>query len=236
MADTMESFEQKEFEFEGMRAIIVFPSTEPNGKWLLKTEYFGAFPKFQIQMLERGYHLAYLQNVTRWCKDEDIERKHRFIKYISETYSLSSSCVPVGMSCGGMIAIKLAAAYPEDVSAMFIDAPVINLLSCPAGLGAGRGTAFSEFENAMGMTLKDLISYRNHPLDKLDILIENKTPVCIVCGDADDVVPFDENGIFVIEKYKNSGVPFKSIVVKGRGHHPHGLDDNTPIIDFISQF
>ena len=73
MAEPFEEFEKKEFEFEGMRAIVVFPNTEKNGKWMLKTEYFGAFPEFEIQMLERGYHLAYVANITRWCKDEDIE-------------------------------------------------------------------------------------------------------------------------------------------------------------------
>lgn len=57
-----------DFTFEGMDAILVFP-TVPNGKgsWMLKTEYFGAFPALELEMLARGWHLAYVKNVTRWC-------------------------------------------------------------------------------------------------------------------------------------------------------------------------
>lgn len=38
-----------EFEFEGREAIVVFPN-EPleNKNWLLKTEYFDAFPNFEV--------------------------------------------------------------------------------------------------------------------------------------------------------------------------------------------
>lgn len=237
MEEIWNGFKKTEFEFEGKQAIIVFPA-DSNKKniCMLKTEYFGAFPSFETEMLGRGYHLAYLQNETRWCLDEDLHRKHRFAEFLSHKYGLSQRLIPVGMSCGGMIAVKFAALYPQNVSAMFIDAPVINLLSCPAGLGDSDGSMFDEFKKASGMTLKQLIAYRNHPLDNIDKLIKNKIPVFMVCGDADTVVPYDENGIYLAEKYQKSGAPFKLIIVKGRGHHPHGLNDNTQIIEFIEQF
>ena len=39
------------------------------------------------------------------------------------------------MSCGGMHAVYIAAKYPEYVSLLYLDAPVLNLLSCPCGIG-----------------------------------------------------------------------------------------------------
>ena len=52
-------FRRVDFLFEGMDAILIFPKKpNKNKNWLLKTEYFGAFPNFQIEMLERGWHLA----------------------------------------------------------------------------------------------------------------------------------------------------------------------------------
>ncbi len=237
MDELWNGFKKIEFEFEGMQAILVFPDKDNQKNiCMLKTEYFGAFPSFEIEMLSRGYHLAYLANKTRWCLDEDLHRKHRFIKFLAKEYTISQRVIPVGMSCGGMIAIKFAALYPQHISAMFIDAPVVNLLSCPAGLGKAGGNMFAEFEKATGMTLADLISYRNHPLDNIDKLIDHQIPVFAVCGDSDDVVPYEENGALLYEKYKDTKAPYKFVIVPGRGHHPHGLEDNSEIIEFIEKF
>ena len=40
-------FKRINFEFEGMEAILVFPDNPREDKgWMLKTEYFDAFPNF----------------------------------------------------------------------------------------------------------------------------------------------------------------------------------------------
>ncbi len=44
-----------QFDFSGRTAILVKPKEACKGrKWLFKTEYFGAFPSFELEMLERG--------------------------------------------------------------------------------------------------------------------------------------------------------------------------------------
>ena len=101
-------FEIEEIEFEGVLGYIVFPK-EKNGKILLKTMYWGAFPDFELDMVERGWTLAFIRSTTRWCVDPDLHQKARFIKYLAETYGLEEMCVPGGMSCGGRIAVKFAA-------------------------------------------------------------------------------------------------------------------------------
>lgn len=226
-----------DFEFEGKRAILVFPA-KPNAikNWMLKTEYFDGFPAFELEMLGRGWHLAYIENVTRWCLDEDLDRKARFAEYLSAEYGLYKKCLPVGMSCGGLIASKFAARYPECVSALYLDAPVLNLLSCPAGLGMAEDYMFPEFEKATGMSLSKLITYREHPIDKMHILLENNIPILTVYGDSDNVVPYCENGE-ILEKYyrENGGVIF-TYGKKGCGHHPHGLSDNSPIVEFAEKY
>ena len=47
------------------------------------------------------------------------------------------------------------------------------------------------------------------------------------------IVPYCENGAILEKYYKESGGTIKIIGKKGCGHHPHGLSDPTPIIDFI---
>ena len=230
-------FKRLDFLFEGREAVLVFPEKENENKnWLLKTEYFGAFPEFEIEMVKKGWHLAFIENITRWCLDEDLDLKKRFAVYLSEEYGLYKKCVPIGMSCGGLIASKFAAKYPECVSALYLDAPVMNLLSCPAGFGKSNNEMLPEFIEATGMDLSQLICYREHPIDKMQLLLENKIPVMLVYGDSDNIVPYEENGA-VLEKYyrKNGGI-IVSIGKTNCAHHPHGLEDNTPIIEFVEKF
>lgn len=230
-------FRRIDFEFEGMAAVLVFPETpNENKNWLLKTEYFDAFPDFQIQMLRRGWHLAYVKNVTRWCLEEDLDRKKRFAEFLHTQYGLYEKCVPVGMSCGGLIGSKFAAKYPECVSCLYLDAPVMNFLSCPAGLGIATNSLYEEFYKATGITISELLNYREHPIDKKHLLLENKIPVVLVYGDADLVVPYTENGALLEKYYKENGGVIETYGKAGCAHHPHGLEDNTPIINFVEKY
>ena len=229
-------FKRIDFKFEGRDAILVFPrKANAEKNWLLKTEYFGAFQNFECVMVTRGWHLAFIKNVTRWCLDEDLDLKARFAKALSEEFGLYEKCLPVGMSCGGLIAVKLAARHPECVSALYLDAPVMNLLSCPAGLGKADDSMLAEFVDAMGISPIELLSYRDNPIDKMHILLENKIPVFIVYGGADDVVPYDENGEILERYYRENGGVIETVGKPDCGHHPHGLEDSTPLIKFAEE-
>ena len=231
-------FKSIEFEFEKRKAIIVFPKSACEGKkWLLKTEYFGAFPNLEITMLERGYHLAYIANIPRWMVPDDIDVKARFAEFLIEKYSLNRKCVPVGMSCGGLHAVYFAAKYPEYISSLYLDAPVMNLLSTPMAIGRVRDSnnMIKEFFDATGITLSELLNYRNHPIDNAPAILAANIPIVLVSGDSDTIVPYHENGYYLSEFYKNGGGEILEIIKPGGDHHPHGLEDNTPIIDFIEK-
>jgi alpha-beta hydrolase superfamily lysophospholipase len=70
-------------------------------------------------------------------------------------------------------------------------------------------------------------------VDNLAPLATAKIPVLLVYGDADDVVPHDENSLVLAERYRQLGGPVTTIPKPGIGHHPHGLTDPTPIVEFI---
>ncbi len=229
-------FKRIDFEFEGREAILIFPNdANKTDKWMLKTEYFDAFPALEIEMVNNGWHLAYIKNVTRWCLDEDLHLKKRFADFIIKEFNLYKKCIPVGMSCGGLIGTKFAALYPQYVSALYLDAPVLNLLSCPADIGLGKGGLFEEFTKATGVTLSDLICYREHPIDKMHILLENDIPVILVYGTADTVVPYKENGALLEKFYAENGGKLIAIGKEGCEHHPHGLEDVSPIVEFMQR-
>ena len=57
-------FKRIDFEFEEREAILVSPQVpNKNRKWMIKTEYFDAFPNLEIEMIKRGWHLAYRKNL-----------------------------------------------------------------------------------------------------------------------------------------------------------------------------
>ena len=213
----------------------MFPE-KPNGRWALKTEYFGAFPDAEVELLKMGYHLFHVENNTRWHEEEDTDRRAKLAEYVSQKYGLSKKCVVVGMSCGGMQGIYFGAKYPQYVSCMYLDAPVVNLLSCPAGLGKAIDDLFEDFKKHRKMGIEELLSYRNHPLDHIPALVKNNIPIILVAGDSDAVVPYDENGKLLNDAYNENGCTIETIVKKGCDHHPHGLENSSPIIDFIKKY
>ena len=52
-----------------------------------------------------------------------------------------------------MYAVKLAAIIPEKIAGLYLDAPVINLLSCPCALGVAKISLYDEFFELTGRTI-----------------------------------------------------------------------------------
>lgn len=233
----MYGYEMLNFELGGREVTLICPKNpRPDKKWLYKTEYLPAFPDFEIEMLERGYYVAHMKNITRWCKPEDTDARPMLCDFLIKEFGLYEKCMTVGLSCGGMQAVYFAAKYPKYVSAMYLDAPVLNLLSCPCALGLSKDNMYEEFYRDMGITKSELLNFREHPIDKVDAVIEAKIPTFLVCGDGDTVVPYVENGRLLAEKFRRSDVPFFEIIKENCDHHPHGLKDNTPLIEFAEKY
>ena len=70
-------------------------------------------------------------------------------------------------------------------------------------------------------------------MDNLAALAKHQVPLLHVYGDADDVVPADENTTLLAKRYQALGGNITLIAKPGIGHHPHGLEDSTPIREFI---
>ena len=234
-------YRRLDFEFDGRPAILVMPDQSRSpGVLAVKTEYWEDQPVIEVELLRRGFHIAFIQNINRWGLEEDIDRKASFIRFLASEYELSGKAALIGVSCGGLIAIKLAARHPDCVSVMYLDAPVLNYMSCPCGFGTAesldRGAGINEILEALRLdTISQLLCYRKMPMHQLDRLVEHKIPVIMVAGDSDQVVPYLENGIMLEEAYREAGLTFERHMKPGCDHHPHGLDDPEPILRFLEQ-
>ncbi len=222
------------FEFEDREAIVVRPTAPANGRWIWKAEYFDAFPNFEEAMVERGYHVCFLGHNTRWAPDSEVEASAAFLRYVAETYKLETRGVAVGMSCGGLMASRLAEAHPELIAVLYLDAPVMNILSL-AGLGEKTRAeqTYRELVDTYGFSACSLVAFRGSPIDNMKPLLEHNIPVIMLYGNADNVVIYAENGKVLEDYYKKNGGTIKVICKSMCNHHPHGLDNPQPIIDFV---
>lgn len=231
------AYERLDFFFEGRDAVLVLaPQERRTGRWLLKTEYFEAFQDLEEALVSAGFCLAFLRNESRWGPETDFSAKLRFRNFLVREFGLCEKCVPIGMSCGGLLAVKLTARHPEMIEALYLDAPVINLLSCPMGMGEGTDldlAAQQEMLGALGLDRAALIAYRDHPLDNIPALLRNRIPLVLVWGDCDTTVPFCENGAHVLRAYQQTDIPMLAIKKENCGHHPHGPEDCAPAVRFL---
>ena len=181
--------------------------------------------------------MIFVSNRNRWGTEGELADQYEFVNFCAKEFDISNKVITIGMSCGGMMSVLLAAKYPDCIEALYIDAPVMNFLSCPANFGNAPDvldSMWTEFENAWGMTKRELLLFRGHPIDMIPILVKNKVKIYMAYGDSDKTVPYEENGIALERAYKEAGLSDLLYIDKkvGVDHHPHGPTD----IDFAIKY
>jgi pimeloyl-ACP methyl ester carboxylesterase/lysophospholipase L1-like esterase len=236
-----EGFDRYDFEFNGKPAIMVVPRQALPGKpWAWRGEFFGAFPNADIALVGKGFHLVYIGVPNLFGNPEAVARWNGFYEELTGKYGFAKKVALIGLSRGGLYCYNWAAANPDKVACIYADAPVCDFKSWPGGklrnLGKGDGSA-AEWQNLLKAydfrSDADAIAYGKNPVDNLKPLADARVPLLHVYGDADTVVRWEENTGIVAERYKKLGGTIELIAKPGIGHHPHGLEDPTPIVDFI---
>jgi lysophospholipase L1-like esterase/pimeloyl-ACP methyl ester carboxylesterase len=224
------------FASHGRAAQLVLPkASAPGNPWIWRTEFFGVEPQADLALLERGYHVAYLDVQNLYGGPAALEAMDQFYTEMRTDRKLSAKVVLEGFSRGGLFAFNWAALHPDRVAALYVDAPVCDFKSWPGGKGKGTGSPadWERCKKAYDLTEEQALVYPLNPIDNLKPLADAKIPILSVCGDADKTVPFDENTQVVEKRYKALGGEIKVIVKPGGDHHPHSLPDPAPIVDFI---
>jgi len=230
-------FERQDFTIDGRQAWLVLPKTPASGKpWIWRTEFFGHEPQGDIALLEKGYHVAYIQISNLYGAPVALDAMDKYYDYVRAQYGLGEKVVLEGFSRGGLYAFNYAARHPERTAAIYGDAPVCDFKSWPGGKGKGPGAPkeWAECKKVYGFASdEDAAAYKLNPVDNLAPLAKAKVPILCVVGDADEVVPLEENAALVEARYKTLGGTIALIHKPGGKHHPHSLKDPTPIVDFI---
>ena len=229
-------FTQNDFKYNGIDCKIVEPKRVVEGKpWVLRARFFGHEPQTDIALLERGFHIAYCDVARFFGNKEAVNRWNNFYQLMVKN-GFSKKVVLEGMSRGGLIVYNWAAENPEKVACVYADAPVLDGTSWPGGKGKGIGSEsdWRSFKSMYSMTSENaVVSFKGNPIHKIDAIVKGGYPMLHICGEADMVVPVDENTRIFEQKIKEAGGTIRVINKSDVGHHPHSLKNPTPIVDFI---
>jgi len=224
------------FSFEGHDAKVVFPD-QPNEErlWIWRARFWGHQPQLDKALLERGFHVVYVDVADLFGNNEAVEIWNRFYKMCREKYNLNKKVVLEGMSRGGLIVYNWASQNTDKVFSIYADAPVCDIKSWPGGLFSGEERS-AEWEKCLKAYNLDSVSvwdFQGIPIYTSIKVAKAGIPVIHVYGDADIVVPYEENTALLKEQFEKAGGTITLIPKKGVGHHPHSLEDPTILVDFI---
>ena len=232
-------YDRHDFEVNGHPATVVVPKqAAPGSPWVWHGEFFGHKPAPDIALLGRGFHIAYLKVPDLLGSPKAVEHWNGFYRDLTGRYGLAPKAALVGLSRGGLYCYNWAIANPDKVACIYADAPVCDFKSWPGGKGKGKGDPknWARVLELWGFADEAAaLAAKVNPVDRLEPLAKAGVPLLHVYGDADDVVPWDENTGLIAERYRALGGSITLIAKPGVGHHPHGLDDSRPIVEFIAR-
>ena len=232
-----QGYERLDFSVGNRASHLIQPKKPAPGKpWIWRTEFFGHEPQADLALLAKGFHVAYTNVQNMYGAPPAIEHMAALHSHVVSAYGLNQKVVLEGFSRGGLFALNFAIKHPDKTACLYLDAPVCTFHSWPAGFGKGKGSPadWDRCKKIYGLADDDAAkAYKLNPVDNLAPLAAAKIPILSVCGDADQVVPLEENSALLKTRYLALGGIMELLIKPGVDHHPHSLKDPAPIVDFI---
>jgi pimeloyl-ACP methyl ester carboxylesterase len=232
-----------DFRVDGADVIVVEPEKPlPGRPWLWRGEFFGAFPNADIDLFKDGWHLAYMKVPDLFGSPKAVAHWEKLYDVLVKEHGLSPKPGLIGLSRGALYCMAWAAAHPDRTLAVYLDNGVCDFKSWPGGTVKGLGTGAGSLQEWQKLLRaydfeddEEALAYKLNPVDHLAPLALAKIPLLLVYGDSDRVVPHRENSEVVYDRCKALGGPVDRIVKPGADHHPHGLTDPRPIVEFFER-
>lgn len=229
-------YSRYDFSYDTRQCIIVAPR-KPAGHlpWIWRARFFGHEPQTDLTLLEKGFHLVYMDVADLFGSPAAVNHWNNFYNYLTGHHGFNQRTALEGMSRGGLIVYNWASANPDKVACIYADNPVCDFKSWPGGRGKGKydQRSWDACLKAYGLTEQQALKYQHNPVDNLEPLARAVVPILHICGTSDTVVPMPENSDVVEQRYNKLGGKITVIRKPGMDHHPHSLKDPKPIVDFI---
>jgi pimeloyl-ACP methyl ester carboxylesterase len=224
-----------EFSVAGRACCVVRPFEVSEARpWIWRTEFFGAFASLDVALLDLGYHVAYIDIQNLYGAPKAVRYMDAFHADVTARYELASQVTLEGFSRGALSALNWAARRAHEVQCLYLDAPVCDFKSWPAGMRTAAGGA-EEWQRVLAayeLSESQALAYPS-AMEQLLSLANARVPIIAVYGDADLDVPPERNILLLQSRYQALGGPIHLICKPGAGHHPLSLEDPRPLVEFI---
>jgi pimeloyl-ACP methyl ester carboxylesterase len=239
-ASEWHDFRRFDFKFDTRDAIVVMPDWTAKGiPWIWRARFFGHEPQLDIALLEKGYHLVYLDVANLFGSPTAVAHWDRFYDYLVTRKRFHKKALLEGMSRGGLMIYNWANANPNHLAGIYADAPVLDFKSWPGGprrkTNQGQQRTWENLLEAYGFEDDDeALAFLGNPVDHTNQILEARIPLFHICGESDIVVPYSENtGLFKNRYQRAGGSLFREIVKPHIGHHPHSIPNPQPLVEFV---
>lgn len=220
-------YDYEDFKVNGIDATIIKPTIAPNGRWIVRPAFIGAYPYVDDCLLSQGYTVAFYDVTNEYGNVKAQNNFKDFLKYCRKKYNLNDKVILEGFSRGGFFVLCYAVNHPEDVEKIYVDNPVCNLRSWPM---KQSHHLYVEAERKWKDCDCEIDSIYDYPIKNFDSIIKHNIPVVLVYGCQDTLVPYEENfGLIDAKGYENLYVIPKENV----GHVPHSLKECERIVEFL---
>jgi alpha-L-fucosidase 2 len=225
---------------DGCQAWAVEPKQPAAGNpWAWCLEFPDAFIERTgaLRLLDAGYWYLHIVVGNTFGCPAALKHFDAFYQVFAAA-GLAPKGTLIGVSRGGLYAYRWAAHNTDKVACVYGDAPVCDFKSWPGGKGSGPGSRGDWQALIKDYGFKDeaeALAYQENPVDLLAPLAAANIPLVHVVGDADEVVPFGENTAVMAKRYADLGGRMTVHHKPGGQHHPHGLTDPAPVVDFIER-
>jgi len=232
-------FQRVHFSIEGHRAHLVLPQKAlPGNPWIWRARFPNFHADADIQLLKRGFHVAYLDMPNMFGSPRAVALGDKFYAFLVTKQGLAKKVVLEGVSRGGLFVYNWGTKNPECIACIYADTPVCDFKSWPAGRGKGKFHAASwklclaEY----GFTEKEALAYKKNPIDKLAPLVKYHIPILHIVSESDRIVPPKENTYLLQKRLEALGGKMEVISVAQGTKASCGHHFKHPAIDRVVRF
>ena len=217
---------------EGVTCRVVEPRVAAKGRpWLWRARFWDFEPQTDIDLLERGYHVAYCDVAELFGSPRAVARWDAFYKQMIKA-GFSRKMALEGMSRGGLIVYNWAAKNADKVACIYADAPVMDIKQWP--MISGSADEKQRMLDAYGFANDDEArAWQGNPINHARAISKGHFPILHLVGDSDEGVTYRNNTKIFEEQMRALGTPIQVYHKPATGHHPHSLACPQPIVDFI---
>lgn len=218
-------FAREVFPFDGRPAFVTKPANPAPGRpWVWRTSFPDFHSEIDVELLQRGYHVAYVDVVAMLGSDRALEIMERFQHTVIARFTLADKPALEAVSRGGLHAYRYAAKHPERIACIYADTPVLNLASWPLEHAGAKNELAAALKEYGLKDADELRAFRGNPIDLLEPIAKAKLPLRHVISLSDTVVPPEKNTLEAKRRLEALGHTMDLVTVEkgtpeSNGHH-----------------